>query len=189
VPSLVTISRAEPGCWGYQRTHEAETIRRRVIAGVGHHLGKGTADPGSRQGLLRLALGATPSLQGGSPALPLGWGPIGRGGGVQVAQLSQSELERARAMPVLMEASLFCRIADEDVLASDVDVAAATWASIKLVGHRHRELDRVPVEVDPRQTPSTAGEGGTVGHGAKIRCSQINLRGRCPAGSGRAPGA
>ena len=83
---------------------------------------------------------------------------------MQVAQLSPSELERAWAMPVLMKASLFSRIADEDVLASDVDVAAATWASIKLVGHRHRELDRVPVEVDPRQTPSAAGEGGTVGH-------------------------
>ena len=108
---------------------------------------------------------------------------------MQVAQLSPSELERAWAMPVLMKASLFSRIADEDVLASDVDVAAATWASIKLVGHRHRELDRVPLEVDPRQTPSAAGEGGTVGHGTKIRCPQINLRGRCPAGSGRAPGA
>jgi hypothetical protein len=107
---------------------------------------------------------------------------------VEVAQLSTSELERARAMPVLMKALLFSRIADEDVLASDVDVAAATWASIKLVGHGHREHDRMPVEVGPRQTPAAAGQEGTVGHATKIRCPQINLRGRCPAGSGRAPG-
>jgi hypothetical protein len=125
---------------------------------------------------------------------------------VQVAQLSPSELERARAMPVLMEALLFPRITDEDVLVSDVDVAAAAWASIKLVGHGHREHDRVPVEVGPRQAPASAGQGGAVGHGTKIRGPrfnlrgrpsdqparpppQINLRGRCPAGSGRAPGA